>query len=414
MNKNLKQMIKKGLALVGANPQKVAKLYQQYRQIRGYRVVYNVNETDYEKNCLLQYIVQPFLDNNVHTQNSHQNQWQVVALAETIGKFGYNVDVRDWDDRISRLKRYYDLVIDIYPGYNNTYKGQMKSGCYRIAYLTGMNPSVANQNEQMRLDALLKRKGVALPNERQTEALSRDIETFDAFFYIGNSYNLESFDEFRLPPVYFIKNTGYTFPFTIKTENKDAWKFLFFASSGQVHKGLDLLLEIFGQKDFPFELYICSTFQSEKEFCELYKKELFHTPNIHAVGFVDIMGEQFREISEKCSFTILPSCSEGVAGSVLTAMSAGIIPIVSRECGFEDDEVVQLRDCELNTIEAAIRYYGEKDITWIEKESYRVRQIVKDRYSGEAFVQSVRDALQNVLGKKQNQKAFTGGYNDRV
>ena len=159
MNKNLKQMIKKGLALVGANPQKVAKLYQQYQQMRGYRVVYNVNETDYEKNCLLQYIVQPFLDNNVHTQNSHQNQWQVVALAETIGKFGYNVDVRDWDDRISRLKRYYDLVIDIYPGYNNTYRGQMKSGCYRIAYLTGMNPSVANQNEQMRLDALLKRKG---------------------------------------------------------------------------------------------------------------------------------------------------------------------------------------------------------------------------------------------------------------
>ena len=118
------------------------------------------------------------------------------------------------------------------------------------------------------------------------------------------------------------------------------------------------------------------------------------------------MGEQFRGISEQCSFTILPSCSEGVAGSVLTAMSAGIIPIVSRECGFEDDEVVQLRDCELNTIEAAIRYYGEKDITWIEKESYRVRQIVKDRYSGEAFVQSVRDALQNVLGKKQNQKSI--------
>ncbi|WP_314621160.1 hypothetical protein, partial [uncultured Selenomonas sp.] len=102
----------------------------------------------------------------------------------------------------------------------------------------------------------------------------------------------------------------------------------------QVHKGLDLLLEIFGQKDFPFELYICSSFQSEKEFCEVYKSELFHTSNIHSVGFIDIMGEKFCEISEKCSFTILPSCSEGVAGSALTAMSAGIIPIVIRECGF--------------------------------------------------------------------------------
>ena len=120
------------------------------------------------------------------------------------------------------------------------------------------------------------------------------------------------------------------------------------------------------------------------------------------------MGEQFCEISEKCSFTILPSCSEGVAGSVLTAMSAGIIPIVSRECGFEDDEVIQLRDCDMETIEEAIRYYGEKDSEWIEQESIRVRQIVKDRYSRESFVQSVRAALQDVLGKKQNQNIIHG------
>ena len=147
-------------------------------------------------------------------------------------------------------------------------------------------------------------------------------------------------------------------------------------------------------------------FLSEGAFCKAYEKELFNSLNIHPIGFVDIMSEQFRELAEQCSFALLPSCSEARAGAVLTAMSAGIIPIVSRECGFEDDEVIQLRDCELNTIEAAIRYYGEKDITWIEKESYRVRQIVKDRYSGESFIQSVRDALQNVLGKRQNQKSI--------
>lgn len=402
MGQSLKSMIKKLLYWIGVNPSHMRKWYLS---IRGRTIAYNVHGTQYEKNCLIQYIAEPFVEHNETRRNTHQNQWQVLALAEEVGKFGYNVDVRDFDEQRG-LKSNYDLVIDIHPGLNDTYKPRMNDGCRRIAYLTGMNPSVANKNEQIRLDAVAERRNVFLPTERHAVPISREIETFDAFFFIGNAYNLKSFDEFCLPPVYFIKNTGYTFPFTIKTENKDAWKFLFFASSGQVHKGLDLLLEIFGQKDFPFELYICSTFQSEKEFCELYKKELFHTPNIHAVGFVDIMGEQFRGISEQCSFTILPSCSEGVAGSVLTAMSAGIIPIVSRECGFEDDEVVQLRDCELNTIEAAIRYYGEKDITWIEKESYRVRQIVKDRYSGEAFVQSVRDALQNVLGKKQNQKSI--------
>ncbi|WP_314621158.1 hypothetical protein [uncultured Selenomonas sp.] len=62
----------------------------------------------------------------------------------------------------------------------------------------------------------------------------------------------------------------------------------------------------------------------------------------------------------------------------------------------------------METIEEAIRYYGEKDSEWIEQESIRVRQIVKDRYSRESFVQSVRAALQDVLGKKQNQNIIHG------
>lgn len=415
MNKSLKEAIKKGLALIGVNPKKITKLYRRYRQISGHEVAYNVNQTSYEKYCLLQYIVQPFLDNNGYAQNSHQNQWQVVALAEEIGKFGYNVDVRNWDDRISRLKNYYDLVIDIYPGFNDTYRERMKSGCRRIAYLTGMNPSVANRNEQMRLNDLLERRGTVLPSERQTAPLSRDIEAFDAFFYIGNLYNLESFDEFHLPPVYFIRNTGYSFLFSIGTERKNPKNFLFFASSGQVHKGLDLLLEIFSKKGFPFELYVCSNFESEEAFCEVYKKELFSTPNIHPVGFIDIMSEKFCELAKICSFALLPSCSEARAGSVLTVMSAGIIPIVSRECGFEDDEVIQLPDCKLETIEEAVRCFGEKDTAWIEKESNHVRQIVRERYSNDVFMQSVRDALQNVIEKKPKfKRAFIGRDNDRV
>ena len=390
-------MIKKGLTLLGVNPRKIAEIYWHYRQMREYEVAYNVNQTNYEKHCLLQYIVQPFLDNNEYAKNSHQNQWQVVALAEEIGKFGYNIDVRNWDDRINRLKNRYDLVIDICPGVNDTYNEQMKSGCCRIAYLTGMNPSVANRNEQMRLNELSERRGVLLPSERQPAPLTRDIEKFDAFFYIGNLYNIKSYDEFCLPPVYFIKNTGYTFPFSIRFERKNPKKFLFLASSGQVHKGLDLLLEIFGKEGFPFELYVCSSFRSEETFCKVYKKELFSTPNIHAVGFVDIMGEQFHEIAETCSFVLLPSCSEGIAGSVLTAMSAGIIPIVSRECGFENDEVIHLKDCEIESIKTAIRYYGGKNNEWVIKESERVQNLVKERYSEKGFILSIRCALDEVL-----------------
>ena len=110
------------------------------------------------------------------------------------------------------------------------------------------------------------------------------------------------------------------------------------------------------------------------------------------------MSEKFRAITEICSFALLPSCSEGIAGAVLTVMSAGIIPIVSRECGFEDDEVIPLRDCELETVKESIYYYGEMDLAWIKKESDRIRQLIKDRYSEKNYIQSVRSALQKVIG----------------
>lgn len=393
----LKRVIKRTLFLFGISPKKIIDLYRVFQQVMGYAVAYNVNETNYEKNCLLQYIVRPFQESGSSAGESHQNQWQVLAIAAELGKLGYNVDVRDFDDRHSRLKNYYNLVIDIFPGYNDTYKHRMNLGCRRIAYLTGMNHRVANQNEQMRIDNLAKRRGKTVPPERWQPLISKEIERFDAFFFIGNTYNIQSYNEFRLPQVHFIKNNGYEFPYSIKTQGRDPKKFLFFASSGQVHKGLDLLLEIFAQKDFPFELYICSGFLLEKPFCELYQKELFHTSNIHSVGFVDIMGTLFREIVEQCTFALLPSCSEANAGSVLSVMSVGLIPIVSRECGFEDDEVIHLQDCEIETIEAAIYNYASKDLDWLRNESDRVQRIVKERYSQEAFLQSIRKALCETL-----------------
>ncbi|WP_311650221.1 glycosyltransferase [Selenomonas artemidis] len=333
--------------------------------------------------------------------NAHQNQWQVRELVKQIGRFHYDVDVIDHDDKDVTLTKKYDLIIDLHPGLNNCYFNYMNIGCQRVAYLTGMNASVANHAEDLRMSALAKRRGVRLPPERHARLISKEIENFDACWYIGNSYNFKSYDEFQMPSVSFIKNTGYKFSASFDKKKKSMSNFLFFASSGQVHKGLDLLLEIFGQKNFPYSLYICSSFRNEHSFCELYEKELFHRKNIHPVGFIDIHSKLFLDITDSCAFTILPSCSEGIAGSVLTAMSAGLIPLVSRECGFEDDEVISLDDCSIPTIEQAIREYGEKDINWIIKKSNEVKQIVQERYSEEMYRASIRSALERLLGTKK-------------
>ena len=192
-----------------------------------------------------------------------------------------------------------------------------------------------------------------------------------------------------------IKNTGYDFNFC--NERRKANNFMFLGSAGQVHKGLDLLLEVFAEKCKNCNLYVCSSFENESDFCKAYKYELYNTSNIHPIGFVDIKSDKFKEIAEKCAYMIMPSCSEANAGSVLTAMSAGIIPIVSRECGFEDDEVIHLKDCSKECLEDSIKFYASKDDEWIKSESEKAVKIVKERYSEECFIEFICNGLENVI-----------------
>jgi len=144
-------------------------------------------------------------------------------------------------------------------------------------------------------------------------------------------------------------------------------------------------------------LFVCSMFEEEEDFCSIYGRELYDTPNIHPIGFIDISGQQFRTIADRCSFALLPSCSEGTAGSMLTAMSAGVIPIVSRECGFEEGEVHYLRESTIEEIGRTADEYARKSLSWIVEESTRVVATTRERYGVRQYTKSVRAALSAVM-----------------
>lgn len=274
------------------------------------------------------------------------------------------MDVIAYNSSTPTLTHNYDLVIDMAPGWygSKVYEGFMNPGCKRIFYVTGSYPKWAAEQSLARREAVFQRRGVRFTDHREFRPIPDYIKDFDAAFMFGNEYNWATYTAaFKMPQVHFIANFGYKFPYVIDKSKRSAHKFLFFASGDQIHKGLDLLLEVFAQPDFPCELYICSAFQSETLFCETYHKELYETPNIHAIGFVDIMGTEFKEILECCQYVIVPSCSEGKMGSALTAMSAGLIPILSLVCGFDADEAILLPDCELFTIEKFVREYADKE-----------------------------------------------------
>lgn len=359
---------------------------------RKLKVLYNVFNTNYEKKCLYVYILDPFL---YGVKDTHQNQWQAVEIARIISSYGYDVDVVDFDYDGGFLSRRYDLVFDIHPQDNRFYDNAMNPNCKRIAYITGSDPEFSKEAEKARIIRVKKTRGVQLPFERICEPISKDLESFSAFMFIGNEYNLKTFSNYSLPKVFFVPNTGYQLD--VDKSRRDPRKFLFFASSGQVHKGLDLLLDVFSTICRDCELYICSCFRDEIDFCSVYKHELYDYDNIHALGFMPLGSSELNEIFEKCTYLIVPSCSEGMMGSALTCMSAGIIPILTRECGYDEGEFIPINSLELKDIGSLVHDYAKKDDGWITEKSREVQQIVRSKYMKENFTSEVRRIFSEVL-----------------
>lgn len=355
----------------------------------------NVNGTNFRKNCLLLYIVRPFLE--ASPSAGHQNQWQAKELARIVGEFGYNVDVVEFSARAVKLTKTYDLVIDAHPRKNNVYSEHLSPGSKKIAYITGSNPSFSNAAEQERLEQLRQRRGVRLKQRRWVPPFEKDeLQSFDALFFLGNSYNVRTYSEFELKRVYYIRNTGYTQAGEVNLSRKSPRDFMFLSGYGQVHKGLDLLLEVFARNP-DINLYVCSSFREEQDFCRLYRTELRRTKNIKAVGFMDIRSRSFLSLAERCSYLLLPSCSEANAGSVLTGMSFGLIPLVTRECGFEQDEVTYLEDCSVEGIEKVVRALSAAPIGTIREQAVRTRKVIEERYGEKEYSHSVKEALKDLL-----------------
>jgi glycosyltransferase involved in cell wall biosynthesis len=170
---------------------------------------------------------------------------------------------------------------------------------------------------------------------RRLSAPSRAIEAADYATIFGNDVTISTYAYAGKPIVKTPMPSTDTFP---NPETKDFEKarknFLWIGGTGAAHKGLDLVLEAFaGMPDM--ELTICSKVTGEDDFVRAYHRELYELPNIKLIGYVDTGSDAFKTLCSQSIGTVFASCSEGQAGSVVLAMNAGLIPIISRESGVD-------------------------------------------------------------------------------
>jgi len=115
---------------------------------------------------------------------------------------------------------------------------------------------------------------------------------------------------------------------------------------------------------------------------------------------VDVKSAGFRELQAGCGAMILPSCSEGQAGSVSTALSYGLPCVVSAQCGFDEPEICVLPDCGLETLRHVVRGLAAQTPPQLAERAAASLALVRRRYRMEHYAAGVRSALRDVLATR--------------
>ena len=167
-----------------------------------------------------------------------------------------------------------------------------------------------------------------------------------------------------------------------------------------VHKGLDLVLEAFAGMP-EYHLTVCGPVAREKDFEQAYFQELYHTPNIHTHGWIDVESAEFMDLTNRCLGLVYPSCSETNAGSVLTSMHAGLIPIISYESGVDvgKDEGVVLDDCSIETIRETIRQISSRSTQELRRMSRKSWEFAQKNHIVKNFEKEYRDVIEKLMSE---------------
>ena len=349
---------------------------------------------------LFSYIIKGFhLEPGTPIPNTHTNIWQSLKMVETFVDLGYEVDVIDWTNKRFVPKGNYSFLVDVRHNLERL-APLLNKDCVKIMHLDTAHILFHNAAEAKRLLHLQNRRGVTL-RPRRFEMPNLGIERADYATTGGNDFTVGTFNFankkiFKLP-----SPCAITLDWPRKEWDQCRKHFLWFSSGGLVHKGLDLALEAF--REMPdCHLTVCAPVDREKDFVNTYYKELYDTPNIKTVGWVDVNSSKFRDITATCGAMVNLSCSEGGTPAVKMCMQAGLIPIVSYESGVDvHDFGFTLRDCSIANIRNVIRHITTLSQNEIEERARRAWKFARRYHTRENFDREYRRVILEIIAEVQ-------------
>ena len=354
------------------------------------------------KRALLIYLTPAFYRDPCELRmNGFVTALQSLEIAKALNRLGYIVDVIDYRDDKFIPTVHYDVCFGMHYNFGRLLPLFAEKKTTTIYYATGAYWEVENAAEQARCNNLKLRRGIETHLPLRLKP-NQWVQLSDAVIAQGNDYVL---DPYRMHSrrVFAIDHAAsLSFPpdFEYKDLGPSARRnFLWFGSVGLLHKGLDVVLEAFLELK-ELHLWVCGPLQSadERQFVRAYRKELFHTPNIHPIGHISIRSEAFRRLTDKCVATIHASCADSMPGAVLDCMARGLIPLVSVESGMDTDGFgVTLEESSVAEIRRAVVDLTNTPTDVCRQMAEEACRTASTRYTLTGFSSNIERILKDIL-----------------
>lgn len=364
----------------------------------------------YQGNVLLSYIIDPFLlKKGAPISNDHHHDWLTFQIAQTFVELGYCVDVIHYTNSIFTPKVTYSFFVGARTNFQRIAE-LLNDNCIKIVHLDMAHWVFNNYAQYKRNLALQKRKGATLTTAKLEEP-NWAIEYADyATTNKGNQFNVSTYCYAQKPIFQIYLPTCAMYPWPEEKQfDKCRRQFLWFGSAGLIHKGLDLVLEAFGEMP-DCHLTVCGPLRSkdqlkddvllkeEEDFENTYHKELYQSSNIRTIGWINVESEAFLNIMNECVGIIFPSCSEGGGASVITCMQAGLIPIVSYESNVDvRDFGVTLKDCSIEEIKHSIRMIASLSSDELKLRARRAWEYAMANHTRERFADEYKKVIRTIM-----------------
>ena len=329
---------------------------------------------------------------------THTHDWDAMNMAQTFLERGYCVDTIHYKNSTFLPRKDYDVFIDVRWNFERL-APILNPECLKLMHIDTSNLLFHNAAEAQRLLDLQQRRHLTLP-PRRFEMPNRALEFADCATILGNAATMATYAyaNKQLYPMPVSSPVSYPWP---EDKDFDACRkhFVWFGSGGMVHKGVDLILEAFAQMP-DYRLSLCGPILSEPDFVAAFHKELYETPNIHLIGWVDIEGKAFQDILNQCIGLIYPSCAEGQAAAVVVCCHAGLIPIVSNTSGVDvEDFGTVMQSCSIEEIKASLQALAERPAQELAQRARASWEFARAVHTRERFAKLYRESVDTILAE---------------